>query len=75
MLGKSAQEEQFQPCWCVHYDLFWANSPVPTSTPVIAWELRWVKKLKNVQIREGGRKADTTAKIWLWPQNNKLSKV
>lgn len=43
MLGKSAQEEQFQLCWCVHYELFWANSPIPTSTPVIAWELRWVK--------------------------------
>lgn len=25
ILGKSVQEEQFQPCWCVHHDLFWAN--------------------------------------------------
>lgn len=24
-------------------NLFWASSSVPTSTPVIAWELRWVK--------------------------------
>lgn len=53
MLGKSAQEEQFQPCWCVHYDLFWANSPVPTSTLVTAWEL---KSFKMFKFEKGGGK-------------------
>lgn len=76
MLGKSVQEEQFQLCWLCA--LWTCSEQVVLSLHPPLWlPGNWggLNSFKMFKLGRGRRKADTTAQIWLWAQNNKLSKV